>query len=185
MGRYVWGESDRYGTGRSSRLAGVALLLLLLTVSCGYHRPGQHEPGRPIPTVYLAALSNDTTRPGLQGTVAGAIQRQLLLDARIPVVDEPRADLILAGRVAGYGTEALAFDPLADIGRRFRLRVSATIVARERVGGQVRFEGNFSGEAYYTAADTVQAVRAAEEEAVRRAAQDMAAQLMARLLEEW
>jgi len=116
--------------------------------------------------------------------VAAAIQRQLLLDARIPVVEEARADLILLGRVSAYGVEALAFDQ-SDIGRRFRVRVIATIVASSRTENRVRFQGNFWGEAYYTAADTVQAVRAAEEDAVRRAALDLAGQVASRLLEEW
>lgn len=158
--------------------------LLLLAAACGYHRPGHQDPSRPLPTVHLAAFSNDTFRPGLQGAVAAAIQRQFLLDARIPVVEEARADLILTGRVTGYLVEALAFDQ-SDIGRRFRVQIAATVTARRRTENQVRFQDNFRGEAFYTAADTVQAVRAAEEEAVRRAVQELAGQVTVRLLEEW
>jgi len=180
MGRDGWGLANRW----QAVLGAGCLVLLLLVSGCGYHRPGQLTSGRAAPTVHLAAFGNDTTRPGLQAIVAAAIQRQLLLDARIPVVEEARADLILLGRVSAYGVEALAFDQ-SDIGRRFRVRVIATIVASSRTENRVRFQGNFWGEAYYTAADTVQAVRAAEEDAVRRAALDLAGQVASRLLEEW
>jgi hypothetical protein len=160
------------------------VLVLLVIAGCGYHRPGHEERGRPAPRIHLAPFGNDTVRPGLHGTVAGAIQRQLLLDLRMPVVDAAQADLLLRGRVSGYGVEALAFDP-SDIGRRFRVQVVATITASSRPENVVRFQGIFRGEAYYTAADTVQAVRTAEEEALRRAVQDLAGQVAARLLEEW
>ncbi|MBI4537641.1 MAG: hypothetical protein HY712_06760 [candidate division NC10 bacterium] len=171
--------------GRRTLLRGGGLLLVVfLAAACGYHRPGRQDPSRPVPTVHLLAFSNDTFRPGLQGAVVAAIQRQLHLDARIPLVEAGRADLILAGRVSGYGVEALAFDQ-SDIGRRFRVRVVATLSARSRTEERVRFQEEFWGEAYYTAADTVQAVRASEEEAVRRAVQDLATRVAARLLEEW
>jgi hypothetical protein len=160
------------------------LIFLLLAAGCGYHRPGHEDVARPAPSVHVAAFGNDTVRPELHGIVAGAIQRQLLLDLRMPAADATGADLILAGRVSGYGVEALAFDP-SDIGRRFRVRVLATVTASRRADGRTRFQGMFRGEAYYTAADTVQAVRTAEEEAARRAAQDLAEQVAARLLEEW
>ena len=184
MRRHARGGAGRGSTASAACLGAAGLLVLLLAVSCGYHRPGQLTPGRPVPTIHLAAFTNDTSRPGLQATVAAVIQRRLLLDARIPVVEEARADLILKGQVSGYAVDALAFDP-TDIGRRFRLRITTNFIVSNRTENTIRFQGTFWGEAFYTAAETVQAVRAGEEEAVQRAVQDLAGQLTARLLEEW
>jgi hypothetical protein len=159
-------------------------LLLWLSGACGYHAPGGDAGGRPAPAVHLAPLGNDTFRPGIQGLLAAAIQRQLTLGARIPVVDEAVAEILLSGRVTGYQNEALAFDR-SDIGRRFRLRVVVALTGRGRTDNRVRVEGRFTGEAYYTTGDTVQATRAAEDDAARRAAQEVAELVAARLLEEW
>jgi len=163
----------------------VAGLLVALSCACGYHAPGRGPEGaHPAPAVHLAALGNDTFRPGIQGLVAGAIRRQLALGARIPVVEEPRAEILLSGRVAEYQNEALAFDRY-DIGRRFRVRVVVALTGRGRTDDRVRLQGRFRGEAYYTTGDTVQVTRAAEDEALRRATQEVAEQVAARLLEEW
>jgi hypothetical protein len=157
---------------------------VLLLGACGYHLPGRQDPARPVPRIHMAPITNGTFRPNLEGQVASAVSLKIQLEARAPLTDEGQADLVLSGRVTGYGVEALAVDQ-TDIGRRFRVRVTAAMTVRERAEQRLRFQGSFFGEAYYTVGDTVQSTRAAEDEAIRRASQGLAGQFVARLLEEW
>ena len=164
--------------------AGLLLLAAVGGGGCGYHAPGRQETSRPAPRIHLASLQNGTLRPGLHGVVAAAIRRRVILDARMPLVEESGADLILGGQVTGYGIGAVAVDQ-ADIGRRFHVVVVAVVTVHEREQGRQRFQGTFSGEAYYTSGSTVQGNRAAEDEAINRAAQALGSKVAVRLLEEW
>lgn len=178
------GDRARWRAGHRTVWAVVLLAAALWGGSCGYRPPGWQDATRPAPRLYLAPLVNATFRPGLHGVVTAAIQRQIVLDARLPLVEEKLADIVLGGRVTHYEVSALAFDR-SDIGRRFRVRVAAVVAVREGVEGRHRFQGTFTGEAYYTAGDSVQGTRAAEDDAIQRAALEVGGQLVTRLLEEW
>lgn len=177
------GAGERVGGGRGWGL-GLLLLVGLLAGGCGYHLPGRGAGPEGGVRVHLAALENETFVPGLQGQAAAAIRRELLLMGGVALVEEPAAGLVLSGKVAGYSSEAVAFDR-AGIGRRFRVRVSLQLTARERPSGRLRFEEAFRGEAFYTVGAGVQAARSAEEEATRRATQEAAERLRERLILEW
>ena len=177
----------RIGTmGREAGHLPRALLLVALVgllPGCGYQPLGAG--GRPerVPVLQVAAIANDTFKPGIQGTVSAAILRQLRLEGRFrPPQDQP-PDLVLAGSVTGYQNDAIAFDS-QDVGRRFRVRItlSATLTGQPR--GEVRFKEEVVGESFYTTGSGVVNTRAAEDDAALRAAQDLARRLLTRLTEE-
>jgi hypothetical protein len=163
-----------------ARIIGLLALAALLA-ACGYRPPGAALPVR-LQRLHVAPFANDTFRPGVNAVVAEAVLRRLQLDHRVAVVEEGGAEAVLAGAVRQYENEAVAFERV-DIGRRFRVRlfVAATLVDR-RGGPTLRQE--VVGEAFYTAAAAVTGTRAAEEDAVRRAAQDLAERLVAVLIYE-
>jgi hypothetical protein len=159
----------------------LALLAVLCLTGCGYRPPGALAPSR-MQRLHVAAFANNTFRPGINAVVAGAVLRRLQLDHRLAVVDEAGADAVLAATVRQYENEAVAFEE-AEIGRRFRVRlfVAATLVDR-RGGPTMRQE--VVGEAFYTAGGGVTGARAAEEDAARRAARDVADRLVTLLIYE-
>jgi hypothetical protein len=152
-----------------------ALTAGLLLAGCGYRFPGTLAE-RP-PRLHVSAFANNTYRPGVHALVSAAVLRRLQLDRRLAVVDEAGAEAVLKGAVQGYENEAVAFER-AEIGRRFRVRllVTATLVDR-RGGAPVTHE--LAGEAFYTAGVGVTGTRAAEEDAIQRAAGDLADRLAA------
>lgn len=167
--------------------------LLLLTagyslafVGCGYQPYGVGAgPGglpREIQRLHLAALTNDTFRPGLQGLVSAAILRRLQQGGRVQLAPPEAADAVLAGSLTAYQNDPIAFER-ADIGRRFRVRVILALRLTVRGGDKVLLKEDLVGEAFYTAGAGVVATRAAEEEATARAAQDLAARVVSRLME--
>lgn len=168
--------------GRSVRLLVLAAGCGLLLAGCGYHPEGVGDLPREIQRLHLAALTNDTFRPGLQGLVSAAILRRLQQDGRVRLAPPDAADTVLGGSLTAYQNDPIAFER-ADIGRRFRVRIALALRLAERGGDKVLLKEEIVGEAFYTAGAGVVATRAAEEEATARAAQDLAARVMTRLLE--
>ena len=92
------------------------------------------------------------------------------------------ADAVLGGSLTAYQNDPIAFER-ADIGRRFRVRVTLALRLAERGGDKVLLKEEIVGEAFYTAGAGVVATRAAEEDATARAAQDLAGRVVARLMD--
>jgi lipopolysaccharide assembly LptE-like protein len=168
---------------------GIPLLLLpivcqFLFLGCGYRPVGEGSLPHGIRRLYLAALSNGTFKPGVQGVVGAAILRRLQFDARVRLTSEPEAEATLGGTVTTYQNDPIAFEQ-TDIGLRFRVRLTLLFTLTERQGGESLLQEEVAGEAYYTAGTTgVTATRAAEDETMQRAAQDLATKVVARLMED-
>lgn len=156
--------------------------LLGLTGGCGYHPLGAGSMPAETQRLYLAPLTNDTFRPGLQGLVGAAILRRLQQDGRVHLASQETAGTVLAGTLTAYENTPIAFDT-SDVGRRFRVRVIFAMQLKERGGEKVLLKEEITGEAFYTIGTDVVGTRSAEEEAAQRAAQDLATQVVIRLVE--
>lgn len=169
--------------------AGVAPLFVVLLVilplwgaGCGYQPYGLGSLPPELQRLHLAAVRNDTLRPGLQGIVGAAILRQLQQDGRIRVAPQEAADAVLAGTITAYQNIPIAFDQ-NDIGQRFRVRLVMTMQLTGRGGQKSLLMEEIYGEAFYTAGQQVTETRTAEQDAGFRAAQDLAVRVVTRLLE--
>src|SRR5574341_510003 len=171
---------------RVSRLVPLLLLSVLWGIplfGCGYWPLGAGSPPRGIQKLHVAALTNGTFKPGVQGIVGAAILRRLQFDGRVSLVSESAADSVLAGTVTTYQNDPIAFEQ-ADIGRRFRVRLTLLLTLTDRRGGAAMLKEEIAGEAYCTAGTGVVATRAAEDEAMQRAAQDLAVRVVARIMDD-
>ncbi len=160
----------------------LVVLLLVWVAGCGYQAYGQGSLPPELQRLHLAALRNNTSRPGLQGIVGTAILRQLQQDGRIRVASQEAADAVLAGTITAYQNIPITFDQ-TDIGQRFRVRLVMTMQLTGRNVEKVLLREEIYGEAYYTSGQEVTETRTAEQEAGFRAAQDLAVRVMERLLE--
>jgi len=162
----------------------VILLVILLPwgAGCGYQPYGLGSLPPEFQRVHLAALRNDTFRPGLQGFVGAAILQQLQQNGRIRVSPQESADAVLAGTITAYQNIPIAFDQ-SDFGQRFRVRLVMTMQVTGRRAEKVLLREEVYGEAYYTAGQEVTETRTAEQAAGFRAAQDLAVRVVERLLE--
>jgi hypothetical protein len=98
-------------------------------------------------------------------------------------VDEPAADAVLGGTVVSVQSDAVASD-LTDVGRRFRVRIVFKGTLQRPTGTAARVR-EITGEAFFTAGSGVVGARTAEDEAVQRASQDLAARLVTALVDGW
>ncbi|MEK7204704.1 MAG: LPS assembly lipoprotein LptE, partial [candidate division NC10 bacterium] len=88
----------------------VLLVILLLWVTgCGYQPHGLGSLPPELQRLHLAALRNDTFRPGLQGIVGTAILQQLQQDGRIRVAPQEATDAVLAGTITAYQNIPITF----------------------------------------------------------------------------
>lgn len=171
---------------RAARWAWAGLLVctgVVALAACGYQARTTGSLQGDIRRLHVAAIRNDTFRAGLQGVVAAAVRRRLVTDGGFQLVDEPAAQAVLGGTVVNVQSDAVAFD-LADVGRRFYVRIVMKATLRGP-GGTSERSREVLGEAFYTAGIGVVGTRTAEEEAVQRASQDLAARLVAGLVDGW
>ena len=173
------------GVRMSPAFAWVALGIAagcLLAAGCGYRPHGTGSLPPEIQRLHLAALVNDTFRPGLQGLVGAAIIRRFQQDGRVHLSALEAADAILEGTLIAYHNDPVAFERI-DIGRRFRVRLTLLLRLTGRDGKKVLLKDEIVGEAFYTAGNDVVATRSAEEEAAQHAARDLAGRVVTRLME--
>jgi hypothetical protein len=137
---------------------------------------------RGIQRIHLVPLSNQTFRPGLQGLVGAAILRHLQQDGRVRLASQEAADAVMGGALTAYENLPIAFDT-SDVGRRFRVRIIFAMQLTERSGEKVLLKEEIAGEAFYTTGGDVVGTRSAEEEGTQRAAQDLAARVVTRLMD--
>jgi hypothetical protein len=162
----------------------VALLALAaaLAAGCGYRPAGTLSDSERAPRLHVTPFANRTFVPGVHTVVGAAILRRLQIDRRLPLVSEPQAEAVLTGSVNAYENEAVAYEQ-AEIGRRFRVRLFVIATLTDRRGGPpVTHE--LRGEAFYTAGSGVTGTRAAEEDAIQRAANDVATRLISVLIDD-
>ncbi len=177
-----------YASRRTPQLLARLLLMTagcwLSVAGCGYQPlgagagPGGQPPD--IQRVHLAALANETYKPGLQGLVGAAILRRLQQDGRVRAASRNVADAVLGGSIRAYENIPIAYDQ-NDVGKRFRVRIRLALTLTERAGEKVLLKEETFGEAYYTAGTNIEATRSAEEEAAQRAAQDLAVRVVTQI----
>ncbi len=164
-------------------LLGLWVACALLLLGCGYQPLGAGRLPEGLHRLHLASISNGTYRPGIQGQVGAALLHRLQFATQLQVVPEPSADAVLAGKVSTYENIPIAFQQ-TDIGQRFLVRLTLQMILTDRQKGNVLLKEDVVGEAYYTAGTGAAATRAAEEEAIQRATQDLATRAVDRLLED-
>jgi hypothetical protein len=127
-------------------------------------------------------VKNDTLRPGLEGAVTAAMLRQLLQDGRIQLVSGEAAGGVLSTRITVYENLPITFTPF-DVGSRYRVRVWLLLQLTARGQDKPMLEDRVAGEAYYNTGASVVLTRTAEEDAIQRAVRNLAAQVVARILD--
>jgi outer membrane lipopolysaccharide assembly protein LptE/RlpB len=154
---------------RSIVLAGVVVVL----GGCGYSlRPSL--PGN-IKTVHIPVLENRTQEPGIEDFVTQALTQALVTSGVAKIVSgADTADAVLEGQIIEYSLVALAFDSGANV-TQYRLQIGLSLTLRERGSSEVVWRQERIGErADFRVAGPVSTTLIREQDAVRRAAVDIA-----------
>jgi hypothetical protein len=178
---------------RNMRRTGMVLVLSLMTLtSCGYHRSGT---GMLLPagtgSIAIPAFINNTNEPYLDVDVTKAMVAEFVTDGRLHVEDVESSDLVLRGTVTRYMATPMSYTPSSYV-QQYRVSIVVGAVLEDQRSKKVLWqeqgiEGVFIAEypvAYNTSGQAeISATKVAKDEAITKAAQDIASTVRSRILE--
>jgi hypothetical protein len=129
-----------------------AVLLLLLTASCGYRVSGRGDAmPKTLKTIAIPSFGNATTRYKLADRLPAALTREFISRTRYLVVADPNdADAILTGAVLGYNSYPTIFDPVTGRAAGVQVIVNLQLRLTERATSRVLYaRDNYEARARY------------------------------------
>ncbi len=160
-------------SGRRAPVLATVLAVALAIGGCGYSLRAT-LPGN-IKTVHIPVLENRTQEPGVEDFITQALTQALVTSgvARIAQNAE-EADAILEGSIVEYSLTSLAFDRTANV-TQYRLQIALTLTLRDRAKNEVVWkQDRIEERADFPVTGQVTTTLAREQDAVRRAAVDVA-----------
>jgi len=166
------------------------ILLLTLTSiisGCGYTQ--QTVLPRNIKTIHIDTIKNKIPvgevyayHPGLEVDIRNAIVRRLQKDGNLKVVDREAADAILEADLIRFHQEGLRFTSLESV-EEYRLYIILSMrLIDGKKGDEIFSEPEFSGDSEYFVSDVRSIAR---EEAARQAIDQLAVNVVDRIVEDW
>jgi outer membrane lipopolysaccharide assembly protein LptE/RlpB len=156
---------------RGAALAAL-VVVALAAGGCGYTL----RPSLPanIKTVHIPVLQNRTQEPGIEDFITQALTQAIVTSGLARIVEADRADAILEGAIVEYSLTSLAFDRTANV-TQYRLQIGLTLTLRDRNRNEVIWkQDRIEERADFPVSGQVTQTLAREQDAVRRAAVDVA-----------
>ena len=153
-------------------------LIALSASGCGY-RPGRISPGFDpgIKSIAIPIFENVSSEPLIETLLTEAVREEFIDDGRLEVVPVERAELILRGKITGYGTRTLAFDDTDRASAR-RVVMSVKVSVVERSSGKELVFFNLRARSEYAVHKKLSALEKAKESAERRGFRELAEELV-------
>jgi hypothetical protein len=157
----------------------LAATILLILVSCGY-KAGSLLPSH-IKKIYIPTFENETTRYGIEQDLTSQVTQAFTDDNRLSVVSEADADAMLRGVIVGYQKGALTFDRAQTVDE-FKIEITVSVEFEDLREGKILWkEDEFKAWESYTAGED----EGGEEEALVKAIETLADDMVSRTLEGW
>lgn len=164
--------------GRRRRLRTGRLILLALVTAIGLHGCGYSlRTSLPagIKSIHVPVLENKTAEPGIEDFITQALTQAVVQASRVRIAANSReADASLEGQIVEYRLVALSFDRSANV-TSYRLIIGLALTFRDLKQNRVIWKQDRVEErADFLVAGQVTQTLAREEQAVQRAAVDVA-----------
>ena len=116
---------------------GLGLMALLVSVSCGYHLAGSNVGLPPdIKSVHVGVIENDSQFPGLDKTLAFALEKTITQWGTLQLVDNPaEADAVMGGKIRLVDLRAVSFDQ-SDLALQYEVSLVADLYLRRMSDGK-------------------------------------------------
>jgi len=162
----------------------IAMFILLSLTGCGYHAPASsdHWVGGDARNLYIDLFVNQTSEPYLENYMTDAMVAELSRSRLVKLTENPElAEVFLAGEVKDFTSTALAYgstDRITDY------RATMTIAARlvRKGNSEILWQGNLTRNEDYLATVNKNLQLEGERLAARQAAQRLAEDIYASLL---
>jgi outer membrane lipopolysaccharide assembly protein LptE/RlpB len=150
-----------------------ALAVALALGGCGYSLRTSMPPG--INSIHVPVLENRTPEPAIEDFITQALTQAVVQSGRVRIAANAReADAILQGSIVEYRLVALSFDRSANV-TSYRLIIGLALTFKDLKQNKVLWkQDRIEERADFLVAGQVTQTLAREEEAVQRAAVDVA-----------
>lgn len=155
---------------------------VLLASGCGY-RVGTLLPPS-IQTIHVAMFANETDEPRIEVEVTNAVIQRIQEDGTLRLAAADSADIVVDGKIISYRRDPLRFErdnPAAT--EEYRLRIAVRMTVRDRRSDTVISSYSWvEGDADF---EVTGDLKTAERRVVPIAAQDLARDIVERIVEGW
>ena len=157
-------------------------LLLLVASGCGY-RVGTLLPPS-VQTIHVPLFTNATDEPRLEVEVTNAVIQRIQEDGTLRIADPDVADIVVEGKIISFRRDPLRYErdnPAAT--EEYRLRIAVQMTVRDRRSDTVISSHSWvEGDADFEVAGDL---KTAERRVVPLAAEDLAHDVVERIVEGW
>ena len=161
------------------------LMLVLLFPSCGYHLDGY---GSALPshirTIAIPVFKNVSSQPNIHRDATDAIRKKFITDARLKLVGSSTADLLLRGTITDYQLRAVSFSG-KDVAEEYIVRLGVQIETYDQVKKKILLNQKFTTQWDYRATSNIINSESARFAALKEAYDDLAAQLIGIIVEQF
>jgi outer membrane lipopolysaccharide assembly protein LptE/RlpB len=168
---------------RRRRLRAAALAALTVTLAgCGYSFQGTLP--RHIKTIAVPIFVNRTQQPGVESVITRAVADAFATNGRLRIARVDDADSILDGEVIGYSVGPIAVDPSLSA-QQYRLAVTLHLRLRDMRHNEILFRRDFSEQADFRVAGSVDQTISLEAGALQQAAVEIARSVVSLTLDRF
>ncbi|NOY52169.1 MAG: LptE family protein [Deltaproteobacteria bacterium] len=162
----------------------IALILLCVTVfsNCGYHPGAGPLSPTAFGTVAVPIFVNESSEPNIQTVITRAVIREFNR-AGVLVVEKPRADKILEGRIVGYSNGSVSRTAASTVSE-YRLSVIVQLTLKNREGKILFRHPSAQLREEYFASSILEQNEQAEAKALKSGAVDFAEDVVRHLLDQ-
>lgn len=167
-------------------VTGLVLLLLMMSVGCGYHTAG-HSVQLPenVKTIAIPAFKNETLTYRIEQRLTASVVREFTTRTRSRIISEAGddADATLRGTVLSTTASPLTYDTSSGRAASILVVVSMRVVLTDR-GGRVLYQNPaYLFREQYEVSQDLSSFFEEDSPAFRRLSQDFARTLVANILE--
>lgn len=165
---------------------GVALALLLVTLSCGYRVATKNRLSPSFRSVAVVPLTNETTTFEVEQILTRALVHELVQRSDFDVRnDASQAEAVLEGSVFRLSANPVTFGRAA-FGSTFLVTLHARVALKERQTGRILFQNNnYIFREQYVISNEVETFFSELNPALDRIGKDFAASVVSTILEDF
>ncbi len=160
----------------------ILLTGILLLTACGYHLGAGPLAPTDFGTLAVPIFVNESSEPNVQTVITRAVIREFNR-AGVLVVEEPRADKILEGRIVGYSNGSVSRTAASTVSE-YRLSVAVQLILKDREGNILFQVPSAQLREEYFASSVLEQNEQAEAEALKSGAVDFAEDVVRHLLDQ-
>ena len=155
----------------------------MANAACGYHLVGtSNKLPKHIRTLAIPVFTNLTDQPELHRNLTDAIREAFLNDARVKIVPERKADLVVKGTLSYYDVRPIAFND-QDVATQYWVKISIDLDAFDRVKKKNYLKQKLKTRWDYNVNESVVDSEEARLQGLKEAYQDLALRMVSLFLD--